>query len=109
MLNYNPCRIAPSNQAFDNSRKPLLCGFLDLVTGKRYWIINVHLSSMAGSAPQYGALQPPPPGREDVRTAQVAQVSAFVQKIAAADPGALIAVLGDFNDFYFTPALQQLW
>jgi hypothetical protein len=42
MVNFNPCKIEPLNEAFKNSRKPLLAGFVHKPTGNRYWIANVH-------------------------------------------------------------------
>lgn len=42
LVNFNPCRIEPFNEAFEGSRKPLLAGFIHKPTGRRYWIINVH-------------------------------------------------------------------
>ena len=56
----------------------------------------------------WGADQPPEVSGEDRRDDQAAAVGAWIEENLATDPGLNIAVLGDWNGFYFEEAQTQL-
>ncbi len=92
--------------AFNGSRNPLVVGFEfnnQIVTA-----ISVHSTSRGGSDPLFGANQPPLNAGDGARTAQSQAISAYVFDLLAGDPGRNIAVMGDFNAFYFEHSLTLL-
>ncbi len=101
----SPGRIAPEDPAWLNSRKPLTAEFE--WRGQALFIVNVHLSSKLGDTPLFGAWQPPVLASEAKRLPQARVVRDFVAKILAADPQAAVLVLGDCNDFEWSPALAE--
>lgn len=111
---YNPDRVdylegsaaLITDAAFNGSRKPLTATFA--FNGESFTAINVHLTSRLGSEPLWGDSQPAANGGEAARMAQVGAIAAYVNDALATDPDLEFAVLGDFNGFYFEPALQQL-
>lgn len=103
-LNFNPGRIEGS--AFVNSRKPLVAQFS--YGGRSLYVIGNHFNSKGEDGPLYGNQQPPERPSERQRTAQAQSVKAFVDLIVERDPLAGIVVLGDFNDFQWSSALQTL-
>ena len=105
-LTLNPGRVAPTDPAFDNSRKPVAVLFA--FRGQRVLLVNNHFSSKGGSSPLFGTLQPYVNGSEDERMAQAAVVNAFVDDALAAVPEARIGLIGDFNEFGFLPPLKTL-
>ena len=105
-LTLNPGRVAPTDPAFDNSRKPVAALFA--FRGQRVLLVNNHFSSKGGSSPLFGTLQPYVNGSEDERVAQAAVVNAFVDDALAAVPEARIGLVGDFNEFGFLPPLKTL-
>jgi hypothetical protein len=92
--------------AFNNSRSPLAATFT--FNEQTITAINVHSTSRGGSSPLFGAQQPPVNAGEAARIAQSEAVRAYVTNILSNDPGANIAVLGDFNGFYFEESLELL-
>ncbi len=105
-MNVNPGRVSPQDDAFRHSRKPLaiLFGF----QGNRVLMVNSHFSSKRESSPLFGDLQPPVNGGERKRLMQSGVVKDFVTSALSVDENAAVVVLGDFNEFNFMPALQQL-
>jgi predicted extracellular nuclease len=82
------------------SRPPLLLK-LEVETGGEtavLYLLNNHFASMSGGEE---ATQPQ-------RTAQAAWNLQLVQEILAAEPDALVAVMGDLNSFYDSPPIQAL-
>ncbi|WP_353642533.1 hypothetical protein [Mesorhizobium sp. WSM2239] len=68
-------------------------------------MINVHLSSKAGSGGVYGIVRPPVDPAEPARIAQVRAVRDFVRGLPH-DANRTVIVLGDFNAFWYeTPLL----
>jgi predicted extracellular nuclease len=105
-LSASPGRIDPTNPAFAQSRKPL-------VAELRYnehplFVVVVHLVSRLGDDPLFGRFQPPTLRSADRRGEQARVVHDFVAELLAADPGARVIVLGDFNDYQFAPALAEV-
>jgi VCBS repeat-containing protein len=92
--------------AYNGTRKPLVAQFA--FAGQTITTINVHFTSRLGSDPLWGDSQPPVDAGDAARTAQAAGVKAWVQDHLADDPSLNIAVLGDWNGFYFEQAQTQL-
>ena len=103
-LQYSPGRIAPSNEAWFSSRKPLAAEFT--FQGHRLFVIGNHFISKGGDQPLYGHLQPPVRPSEVQRHKQAQLVNDFVSRILGADPSAEVVVLGDLNDFQFSETLS---
>ncbi|WP_058754284.1 endonuclease/exonuclease/phosphatase [Sphingomonas endophytica] len=95
-----------TGDAYANSRKPLAATW-DF-HGEQITTINVHFTSRGGSDPLWGATQPPADAGDSARTAQAAGVKAWVNDKLAADPSLNVAILGDWNGFYFEQAQTQL-
>jgi predicted extracellular nuclease len=108
-LSSSPGRIAPDDPAWstpEGVRKPLVGEFM--AKGKKLFVIANHWKSKGGDEPLFGRFQPPTLVTEAQRTAEAAVVKAFVDDILAADPFANVIVLGDLNDFEFSPPLTAL-
>lgn len=105
-LSYSPGRITPQNDAFTDSRKPLAGEFI--FNGYKLIIIANHFNSKGGDDYLFGRIQPPVLGSEVQRLAQAGAVHDFVVDILSLDPNANVIVLGDLNDFHFSPPLQAL-
>ncbi|CAN5243115.1 hypothetical protein BH24PSE2_BH24PSE2_18770 [soil metagenome] len=117
-LLFNPARVGlvpgslrliadadpADGDAFAGSRKPLAAEFV--FNGRRLIVVNVHFSSKRGSSPLFGRIQPPVDRNAERRAAQATEVAAFVRGVAGRADG--MVVLGDFNDFWFSPPLDLL-
>lgn len=97
---------ALDDAAFADSRSPLEATFR--FNGEEVTIINNHLASKSGSTPTYGTSQPLVDIGVEQRTAQATFLNDYVEGLQTADPAARIMVVGDFNDFSFSPALKAL-
>ena len=102
-LSSSPGRIDPTNAAFNSSRKPLAGEFT--FNGQKLFLIGNHFNSKGGDDPLYGHRQPPVRSSETQRIQQAQIVNNFVDAILALDANANIVVLGDINDFEFSPAV----
>jgi predicted extracellular nuclease/2',3'-cyclic-nucleotide 2'-phosphodiesterase (5'-nucleotidase family) len=98
--------IDPANTAFVDSRKPLSAEFL--FNGQRVTVINNHFNSKSGDGSLFGAIQPPVLSTEAQRLQQAQVVRNHVSNLVAANPQARVIVLGDLNDFEFSPPLNLL-
>ncbi|MCB2210010.1 endonuclease/exonuclease/phosphatase family protein [bacterium] len=105
-LSVNPGRIDPTNVAFADSRKPLVVTFM--VGDTPLYIINNHFNSKGGDSGLFGEYQPPVLESEVQRLLQAAVVGEFVTEMLAVDPEANILLLGDLNDFQFSPPVDLL-
>jgi hypothetical protein len=105
-LTASPGRIDPTNPAFTTSRKPLAGEFL--YNSRRLFVVANHFNSKGGDQPLFGHPQPPVRSSEVQRVHQAEVVADFVSQILALDDDALVAVIGDLNDFEFSPALSTL-
>lgn len=92
--------------AYEGTRRPLVAEFL--FNGEAVTSINVHFTSRGGSDPLFGNTQPPADAGEAARENQAAGIRAYVNEALAGDPGKNIAVMGDFNGFYFEDAQEIL-
>ncbi|HEX8424100.1 MAG TPA: endonuclease/exonuclease/phosphatase family protein, partial [Pyrinomonadaceae bacterium] len=105
-LSSSPGRLAPTDPAFGQTRKPLAGEFT--FNGHRLFVIANHLSSKGGDHPLFGRFQPPVRQSETKRHRQAQIVNEFVNSILAVDRNANVIVLGDLNDFEFSVTLQKL-
>jgi uncharacterized protein len=105
-LSVSPGRINPASEAWAESRKPLAGEFV--FRGKTVFVVANHFNSKGGDQPMYGRFQPPTRGSETQRLAQASEVNDFVGQLQRVDRRANIVVLGDLNDFQFSPALREL-
>ncbi len=105
-VSLNPGRIEPDNEAFVNSRKPLVATFM--YQGAPLILINNHFISKRGDSPLFGEFQPPIQYSEPKRMQQSQVVHEFITAILDIDPGCWVVVLGDLNDFHFSKPIQAL-
>ncbi len=105
-LTLSPGRVDPTNEAWTDSRKPLVGEFR--FRGETIFVIANHFTSKGGDQPLFGRFQPPARDSEIQRHAQAAAVRAFVDRIFAVDPHANVVVLGDLNDFEFSRTVDIL-
>lgn len=105
-LSTSPGRIDPTNTAWNTSRKPLAAEFT--FHGQRLFLIANHFDSKGGDTPLFGHVQPPTRSSEVQRLQQATIVHDFMQTLITADPQAKVVVLGDINDFQFSPVLATL-
>ncbi|MFB6783819.1 lamin tail domain-containing protein [Streptomyces sp. NPDC056352] len=106
-LTISPGRISPTDEAWNSSRKPLVGEFLTK-NNKKIFVIANHFNSKGGDQNIAGRIQEPVRSSENQRMKQATLENAFVKKLEAADPKALIVSLGDFNDYQFSPAMKTL-
>jgi predicted extracellular nuclease len=106
ILGLDAGRIDPANAVWSGSRKPLVARFH--FGGRRLVAIALHLRSKSGDGPLFGRFQPPIATSSAARAAQADVVGHFVEEILAGDPDAAVVVVGDLNDFDFSPALVRL-
>ena len=105
-LSASPGRIAPTDEAWESSRKPLVGEFM--FHNHPVFVIGNHFDSKGGDQPLEGRNQPPTRSSEIQRVKQATLVHDFVTQIEKIDPLANIVVLGDMNDYPFSPALGTL-
>ncbi|WP_063819079.1 lamin tail domain-containing protein [Herbidospora cretacea] len=107
-LSASPGRINPSSSAWASSRKPLVGEFL-YDGNKQLFVIANHFNSKGGDHPHSAAVQPPVRTSEVQRVAQATEVRNFVADLAAKSGNqARVVVLGDINDYQFSPTLATL-
>ncbi|MBN1610531.1 MAG: endonuclease/exonuclease/phosphatase family protein [Polyangiaceae bacterium] len=105
-LHPNPARLAPSDPAWNASRKPLVGEFV--FQGNKLLVVGCHFRSRLEDDPLFGATQPPLTPSAEQRQAQAQLVAHFVNRWLAADPEAAVVVAGDLNDFDFSTTLELL-
>jgi uncharacterized repeat protein (TIGR01451 family) len=105
-LTASPGRVAPTNSAWNSSRKPLVGEFL--FRGEKFFITVNHFNSKGGDQPLFGRFQPPTQTTQAQRIQQAQLLRDFMNQILAIDPKANIIALGDFNDFEFSRPLEIL-
>ena len=106
MLSLNPGRIDPNNDAFDDSRKPLVVQFS--YRGESLFLINNHFISKGGDNPLFGEVQPPVFSSEIQRGQQAQVVHDFVAELLSVDPDARVVVMGDLNEYQFAEPITIL-
>jgi uncharacterized protein len=105
-LSANPGRIAPAEEAWKESRKPLAGQFT--FQDRQVFVVANHFASKGGDQPMEGRFQPPVRESEKQRLAQAKLVNTFVKEVQAVDKDAAVIAGGDMNDFPFSPALDAL-
>ncbi|MCK9901861.1 endonuclease [Parafrankia colletiae] len=108
MLSASPGRINPTSSAWNASRKPLV-GEFRYDGDKQLFVIANHFNSKGGDYPLTAAVQPPARTSEGQRVSQATEVRNFVADLAAKSGNtARVVVLGDINDYQFSPTLATL-
>ncbi|HEY3912967.1 MAG TPA: endonuclease/exonuclease/phosphatase family protein, partial [Verrucomicrobiae bacterium] len=105
-LTASPGRIAPQDPAWNRSRKPLVSQFT--FHGRTVFVIADHFAAKLGDQDFEGRFQPPNRSSEVQRVEQSKIENDFVKQLLASDEQADIVVLGDLNDFQFSPAVLTL-
>jgi uncharacterized protein len=105
-LTLSPGRIDPQNPVWSTSRKPLAGEFR--FGGKPVIIIANHFDSKGGDQNADGRFQFPNQSSRVQRSGQAQVVHDFVQNILAVDKKAQVLVVGDLNDYQFSPPLRSL-
>ncbi|WP_225849905.1 endonuclease/exonuclease/phosphatase family protein [Streptomyces sp. HPF1205] len=105
-LTASPGRIAPDDPAWTDSRKPLAGEFT--FRGRTLFVIANHFVSKGGDQGVDSRFQPPVRGSEVQRIQQAIVEHDFVRRLEQADPRADVVVLGDLNDYQFSPAVLGL-
>jgi len=105
-LTLSPGRIDPNNPVWAQSRKPLVGEFL--FNGKTVFVIANHFDAKLGDQNQDGRYQYPQQDSEIQRAGQAQVEHDFVQQLLAVDNKADIVVVGDLNDYQFSPSLAAL-
>jgi predicted extracellular nuclease len=105
-LSLSPGRIDPTNPVWTTSRKPLAGEFL--FDGAPVFVIGNHFDSKLGDQSADGRFQYPAQSSAVQRAGQAQAVHDFVQQILAVDKKADVVVLGDLNDYQYSPAVSAL-
>jgi len=105
-LTLSPGRIDPTNPVWTSSRKPLVGQFE--FRGQDVFVIANHFDSKGGDQDADGRFQYPAQSSATQRAGQALVVHDFVNELQAADRQAAVIVLGDLNDYQFSPALSVL-
>ncbi|MEW2305538.1 endonuclease/exonuclease/phosphatase family protein [Streptomyces sp. NPDC006655] len=105
-LTASPGRIAPTDDAWTSSRKPLVGEFT--FRGKTLFVIANHFNSKGGDQAIDSRFQPPVRSSEAQRNRQALVERDFIESLEKADPKADLVVLGDLNDYQFSPAVTSL-
>jgi len=106
MLSLNPGRVNPQAYAFRDSRKPLSAQFS--FQGRDIFVIACHFNSKGEDGTLYGDQQPQQLVSERQRMEQAREINEFVAQIIGINPEAYVVVLGDLNDFPWSPPIMKL-
>jgi hypothetical protein len=105
-LTLSPGRIDPGSSVWNASRKPLVGEFE--FNGKQVIVIANHFDAKLGDQSQDGRFQFPAQSSAVQRAGQAETEHQFVSQILAIDKQADVVVVGDLNDYQFSPALSML-
>jgi hypothetical protein len=105
-LTLSPGRIDPTNPVWNSSRKPLVGEFS--FNGKPVYVIANHFDAKLGDQNADGRFQFPAQSSAVQRSGQAQTEHNFVEKILGVDSKADVVVLGDLNDYQFSPSLSVL-
>ena len=105
-LTLSPGRIDPTNPVWTSSRKPLVAQFL--FQGKTVTVIGNHFDAKLGDQNADGRYQYPAQSSATQRAGQAKVVHDFVAQLLAVNSQAAVVVLGDLNDYQFSPSLNVL-
>jgi hypothetical protein len=105
-LTLSPGRVDPQNPVWTDSRKPLAGMF---AFGHQHVIVIAnHFDSKGGDQNADGRFQYPAQSSAVQRAGQAQVLHDFVQKVIDTDRKAKVVLVGDLNDFQFSPALASL-
>ncbi|MGH4027430.1 endonuclease/exonuclease/phosphatase family protein [Actinomycetota bacterium Odt1-20B] len=105
-LTHSPGRIAPSDAAWADSRKPLAGEFT--FRGRTVFVIANHFASKGGDEGLTSQHQPPARSSEAKRLRQAQAVNSFVKDLRKVQKNADVVALGDINDFEFSATAGAL-
>ncbi|GAB3973616.1 endonuclease/exonuclease/phosphatase family protein [Streptomyces sparsus] len=105
-LSHSPGRVAPQDDAWQSSRKPLAGEFS--FRGRPVIVVANHFGSKGGDQALHARFQPPVRSSEVQRLAQARAVNAFVRDVRDVQRNARYVVLGDINDFEFSATTKTL-
>ncbi len=105
-LTLSPGRIDPANPAWTASRKPLVGEFE--FNGHDVFVIANHFDAKLGDQSDDGRFQPPAQSSAVQRAGQAEAEHNFINQILAVDKKADVVVVGDLNDYQWSPALALL-
>ena len=105
-LTLSPGRIDPTNPVWTASRKPLVGEFT--FGGKDVFVIANHFDAKLGDQSADGRFQFPAQSSAVQRAGQALAEHDFVSQLLAIDKNADVVVVGDLNDYQFSPALALL-
>ncbi|KAI1797347.1 DNase I-like protein [Ganoderma leucocontextum] len=97
-LTFNPGRIEPEHDAWEEARKPLAAAW-QTASGARFYTVNVHFSSKRFSSPPQGNARPPVNGGWEKRTSQANVTAHFVSSLLDLSSDASVIIAGDMNEF----------
>ncbi|WP_380787019.1 Calx-beta domain-containing protein [Sphingomonas sp. R86521] len=98
--------VTVGGSAYVGTRSPLAADFL--FNGQKVTAIDVHFTSRGGSDEAFGDTQPANQAGDGARTAQNVQLRTYVDGLLAADPALNVAIMGDFNGYYYETGQQAL-
>jgi len=98
--------IGKGNWAYDDSRKPLVCDFIEKESGERLTVINVHLASKRHQESIFAPTEPGVDGKLGVRVEQAQVIRNEANKVLRR--GNEYYITGDFNDSEFSRTLEVL-
>jgi len=96
-LNFNPGRIAPNSEAFQNTRKSIVAEFT--FKGEPVFVIVNHFNSKISDTSHFSTIQPVIRNTEVKRSKLAKVINSFVGLIEKNNPAANVAVVGDFNAY----------
>ncbi|HET9896253.1 MAG TPA: endonuclease/exonuclease/phosphatase family protein [Streptosporangiaceae bacterium] len=105
-LTLSPGRIDPTSPVWTSSRKPLVGEFE--FNGQDVFVIASHFDAKLGDQSQDGRFQFPAQSSAIQRAGQALAEHDFISQILAIDKKAEVVVVGDLNDYQFSPALSVL-
>jgi uncharacterized protein len=105
-LSLSPGRVDPGSSVWNASRKPLAGEFR--FRNKQVFVVANHFDSKLGDQNADGRFQFPAQSSAVQRAGQATAVHDFVAQIQNVDKKANVVVLGDLNDYQFSPALATL-
>ena len=105
-LTLSPGRIDPTNPVWTSSRKPLVGEFT--FQGQPVFVVANHFDAKLGDQNADGRFQFPAQSSATQRAGQASVEHAFVQNILNIDPKSDVVVVGDLNDYQFSPSLNVL-
>ena len=105
-LSLSPGRVDPGSGVWEASRKPLAGEFR--FRDKQVFVVANHFDSKLGDQNADGRFQFPAQSSAVQRAGQAKAVHDFVAQLQKVDKKANVVVLGDLNDYQFSPALATL-